>query len=132
MPSAAALILALTGALNAFDTLFRLPVAVELATETALAALGTYLFHMALTSAPIREERDELRRNAGGILLLCCLLMALGRISIPGGLCLGRIPACFCVMVAAFGGYEFVMRAYKEAVAEKYRFLTYGDAMLIL
>ena len=36
------------------------------------------------------------------------------------------------MMVAAFGGYEFVMRAYKEAVAEKYRFLTYGDAMLIL
>ena len=36
------------------------------------------------------------------------------------------------MMVAAFGGYEFVMRAYKEAVAEKYRFLTYGDAMLII
>lgn len=36
------------------------------------------------------------------------------------------------MMVAAFGGYEFVMRAYKEAVAEKYRFLTFGDAMLIL
>jgi len=36
------------------------------------------------------------------------------------------------MMVAAFGGYEFVMRAYKEAVAMKYRFLTYGDAMLII
>ena len=36
------------------------------------------------------------------------------------------------MMVAAFGGYEFVMRAYKEAVAEKYNFLTYGDAMLII
>lgn len=36
------------------------------------------------------------------------------------------------MMVAAFGGYDFVMRAYKEAVAEKYRFLTYGDAMLII
>lgn len=36
------------------------------------------------------------------------------------------------MMVAAYGGYEFVMRAYKEAIAEKYRFLTYGDAMLIL
>lgn len=36
------------------------------------------------------------------------------------------------MMVAAFGGYEFVMRAYKEAIAEKYRFLTYGDAMLII
>lgn len=36
------------------------------------------------------------------------------------------------MMAAAFGGYEFVMRAYKEAVEQKYRFLTYGDAMLIL
>lgn len=36
------------------------------------------------------------------------------------------------MMVAAFGGYDFVMKAYKEAVAEKYRFLTYGDAMLII
>lgn len=36
------------------------------------------------------------------------------------------------MMVAAYGGYEFIMKAYKEAVAEKYRFLTYGDAMLIM
>ncbi len=36
------------------------------------------------------------------------------------------------MMVAAFGGYEFVMKAYKEAVTQKYRFLTYGDAMLII
>lgn len=36
------------------------------------------------------------------------------------------------MMVAAFGGYDFVMRAYKEAVQEKYKFFTYGDAMLIL
>ena len=33
---------------------------------------------------------------------------------------------------AAFAGYEFLMKAYKEAVAEKYRFFTYGDAMLII
>lgn len=36
------------------------------------------------------------------------------------------------MMVAAFGGYEFVMSAYKEAIAKGYRFLTYGDAMLII
>jgi len=36
------------------------------------------------------------------------------------------------MMVAAFGGYDFVMKAYKEALAQKYRFLTYGDAMLII
>lgn len=36
------------------------------------------------------------------------------------------------MMVTAFGGYDFVMRAYKEAVKKKYNFFTYGDAMLIL
>jgi S-adenosylmethionine:tRNA ribosyltransferase-isomerase len=36
------------------------------------------------------------------------------------------------MQVAAFGGYDLVMEAYKQAVKEKYRFLSYGDAMLIL
>lgn len=36
------------------------------------------------------------------------------------------------MMVAAFGGYELVMDAYKLAVKEGYRFGTYGDAMLII
>ncbi|WP_296006832.1 tRNA preQ1(34) S-adenosylmethionine ribosyltransferase-isomerase QueA [uncultured Alistipes sp.] len=36
------------------------------------------------------------------------------------------------MMVAAFGGYENVMKAYKIAKEEGYRFGTYGDAMLIL
>lgn len=36
------------------------------------------------------------------------------------------------MMVAAFGGYDFVMEAYNTAVKEKYRFGTYGDAMLII
>jgi S-adenosylmethionine:tRNA ribosyltransferase-isomerase len=36
------------------------------------------------------------------------------------------------IMVSAFAGHDFVMEAYREAVKEKYRFLTYGDAMLIL
>ena len=36
------------------------------------------------------------------------------------------------MMVAAFGGYDFVMNAYKEAVKEGYKFGTYGDAMLII
>jgi S-adenosylmethionine:tRNA ribosyltransferase-isomerase len=36
------------------------------------------------------------------------------------------------MMVAAFAGYDFMMKAYKEAVEEKYNFFTYGDAMLIL
>lgn len=36
------------------------------------------------------------------------------------------------MMVAAFGGYEQIMEAYKTAKEEGYRFGTYGDAMLIL
>ncbi|WP_044207511.1 tRNA preQ1(34) S-adenosylmethionine ribosyltransferase-isomerase QueA [Flammeovirga sp. OC4] len=36
------------------------------------------------------------------------------------------------MMATAFGGYDLVMRAYEEAIKEKYRFLSYGDAMLIL
>jgi len=36
------------------------------------------------------------------------------------------------MMVTAFGGYDLIIKAYKEAVKEKYRFLSYGDAMLII
>ncbi len=36
------------------------------------------------------------------------------------------------MMVSAFGGYDFMMKAYKEAIKKKYRFYSYGDAMLIL
>ncbi|MAC96196.1 MAG: tRNA preQ1(34) S-adenosylmethionine ribosyltransferase-isomerase QueA [Flavobacteriales bacterium] len=36
------------------------------------------------------------------------------------------------MMTAAFGGYDLIMKAYKEAIKEKYRFYSYGDAMLIL
>ncbi|MCH2489428.1 MAG: tRNA preQ1(34) S-adenosylmethionine ribosyltransferase-isomerase QueA [Flavobacteriales bacterium] len=36
------------------------------------------------------------------------------------------------MMVSAFAGHEFIKEAYAEAVKEKYRFYTYGDAMLII
>jgi len=36
------------------------------------------------------------------------------------------------MMVTAFGGFELIMDAYQIAIKEKYRFGTYGDAMLIL
>lgn len=36
------------------------------------------------------------------------------------------------MMVSAFAGYDNLMNAYKEAIKEKYRFGTYGDAMLII
>jgi len=36
------------------------------------------------------------------------------------------------MMVSAFGGYDSIMHAYEVAIKEKYRFGTYGDAMLII
>lgn len=36
------------------------------------------------------------------------------------------------MMAAAFSGYDFLMDAYKEAINMKYKFFTYGDAMLII
>jgi len=36
------------------------------------------------------------------------------------------------MLVSAFAGYDNVMNAYKEAVNEKYRFFSFGDAMLII
>ncbi|MDD6478639.1 MAG: tRNA preQ1(34) S-adenosylmethionine ribosyltransferase-isomerase QueA [Oscillospiraceae bacterium] len=36
------------------------------------------------------------------------------------------------MLVSAFAGYEITMNAYKTAVEEKYRFFSFGDAMLIL
>ncbi len=36
------------------------------------------------------------------------------------------------MLVSAFAGYDFIMNSYKIAVKEKYRFFSYGDAMLII
>jgi S-adenosylmethionine:tRNA ribosyltransferase-isomerase len=36
------------------------------------------------------------------------------------------------ILIAAFAGLDLVRRAYAEAIKERYRFYSYGDAMLIL
>ena len=36
------------------------------------------------------------------------------------------------MLVSAFAGKELVMKAYLEAIRERYRFFSYGDCMLIL
>ncbi len=36
------------------------------------------------------------------------------------------------IMVSAFGGFDLIMEAYNEAIKEKYKFFSYGDAMLII
>ncbi len=36
------------------------------------------------------------------------------------------------VLVRTFGGDELITEAYRQAIAESYRFYSYGDAMLIV
>jgi S-adenosylmethionine:tRNA ribosyltransferase-isomerase len=36
------------------------------------------------------------------------------------------------MLVSAFAGREFILRAYEEAISNRYRFFSYGDCMLIL
>lgn len=36
------------------------------------------------------------------------------------------------IMIAAFGGYDLIMEAYQVAIKKKYKFFSYGDAMLII
>jgi S-adenosylmethionine:tRNA ribosyltransferase-isomerase len=35
------------------------------------------------------------------------------------------------MLISAFAGYDAVMQAYKHAIAQRYRFFSYGDAMAI-
>jgi len=36
------------------------------------------------------------------------------------------------MLVSAFAGRELIMEAYRQAVAERYRFFSYGDCMLVV
>jgi S-adenosylmethionine:tRNA ribosyltransferase-isomerase len=36
------------------------------------------------------------------------------------------------LLVCAFAGRDLILKAYQEAIAQKYRFYSYGDATLIL
>jgi S-adenosylmethionine:tRNA ribosyltransferase-isomerase len=36
------------------------------------------------------------------------------------------------MMISAFCGHDLMMEGYKQAIEQKYRFYSYGDAMLIL
>jgi S-adenosylmethionine:tRNA ribosyltransferase-isomerase len=36
------------------------------------------------------------------------------------------------MLVSAFAGYDAVMNAYRHAIDQRYRFFSYGDAMLVI
>ena len=39
--------------------------------------------------------------------------------------------ASLMMLVSAFAGYEHIMALYRHAIDQKYRFFSYGDAMLL-
>lgn len=43
-----------------------------------------------------------------------------------------RPKSTLLMMTAAFAGYEFTLQCYKEAIKKRYKFYSYGDAMLII
>ena len=75
-----------------------------------------------------RRARDGRRADTG-------LFIHPGhRFLVAGGLVTNfHLPASSLLMlVAAFGGRDRVLEAYREAVCERYRFYSYGDAMLVV
>ena len=59
--------------------------------------------------------------------------MYIGRIPGAGATALTGVGICFplIMLVSAFAGYDHVMAAYRHAVEQRYRFFSFGDAMLI-
>ena len=50
---------------------------------------------------------------------------------VPIAFSLGGVATLF-MLVCAFAGREFMIDCYRQAIAEQYRFFSYGDCMLIL
>ena len=57
----------------------------------------------------------------------------IGHLPDVGTQALTGVGVCFPIimLVSAFAGYDHVMHAYHEAVKSRYRFFSFGDAMLI-
>ena len=58
----------------------------------------------------------------------------IGHIPTVGTQALTGVGVCFplIMLVSALAGREHVLAAYREAVEQRYRFFSFGDAMLIL
>ncbi|ABA89136.1 S-adenosylmethionine--tRNA ribosyltransferase-isomerase [Syntrophotalea carbinolica DSM 2380] len=77
------------------------------------------------------DEQGRLQAGAG----TCDLFIRPGfKFRIVDGLVTNFHLPCstLLVLVAALAGREFILEAYQRAVAEKFRFFSYGDCMLIL
>lgn len=83
------------------------------------------------TSARVLESAPNLRPHAGATSAFIYPPYQFKRVQ--GLLTNFHLPhSTLLLLVAAFAGPELALRAYEHAIREKYRFYSYGDAMLIL
>jgi len=98
--------------------------------EEKISAAGRVIA-VGTTSARVLESAPHLRPHAGSTSAYIYPPYPFKRIQ--GLLTNFHLPhSTLLLLVAAFAGPELALRAYEHAIREKYRFYSYGDAMLIL
>ena len=96
----------------------------KIASAKRVIAVGT-------TSARVLESAPHLRPHAGTTSAYLYPPYDFKRVQ--GLLTNFHLPhSTLLLLVAAFAGPELALQAYEHAIREKYRFFSYGDAMLIL
>lgn len=103
-PVSAGVIMLISGMLQSYSTLIKATTMIPLLTECISCTLSAWLFSAALSLREMEEERQEMRQKGGGLLLMGCLLLSLGRVYALNVLNIGRWIATIMVMVAAYCG----------------------------
>jgi S-adenosylmethionine:tRNA ribosyltransferase-isomerase len=105
---------------------------------TAAKSQGRRVIAVGTTSVRILEKAAQASRSEGGLDAFedwADLFILPGhRFRVVDALVTNfHLPrSTLLMLVSAFGGRDFIARAYREAIAERYRFYSFGDAMLIL
>lgn len=104
------------------------PAAQAINAAKRVLAVGTTSVRV-LESVRQREERISAQQNATDIFIhppfeFKAVGAMLTNFHLP--------KSTLLMLVSAFAGRDFVKRAYEEAVAQKYRFYSYGDCMLVV
>jgi len=96
-----------------------------------IIAVGTTSVRVLETVSEKKEERKPLKPGSGWTDLF---IYPGHQFKMVDGLVTNfHLPkSSLLVLVSAFAGRDLVMRAYQEAIKEKYRFFSFGDCMLIL
>lgn len=99
-----------------------------IAEKRRIIAIGT------TTTRALESAVDERGRITAGNRLADLTITPGYKFRVIGGLLTNfHLPqSSLLVLVSTFGGYQFIMDAYRHAVASRYRFYSYGDCMLIL